>query len=42
MVTPIDNNVIKAIKETRNLFNELKNNFSREETRNIREKFYKK
>ena len=42
MVTPTDNNVIKAIKETRNLFNELRNNFLREETRNIREKFHKK
>ena len=42
MITPTDNNVIKAIKETRNLFDELRNNFSREETRNIREKFHKK
>ena len=42
MITPTDNNVIKAIKETRNLFNELRNNFSREETRNIGEKFHKK
>ena len=38
MVTPPKNNVTKAIKDTRNLFNELRNNGSREETNNIREK----
>ena len=42
MVTPTKNNVTKAIKETRNLFNELTNNFSRGETNNIRKKLYKK
>ena len=42
MVTPTKNNVTKAVKETRNLFNELTNNFSRGETNNIREKLYKK
>ena len=37
-----NNNIIKAIKEARNLFNKLKNNFSREEKKNIRENFFKK
>ena len=42
MVNPTENNIIKAIKEVRKLFNELRNNFSREEIKNIREKFHKK
>ena len=42
MVNPTKNNVIKAIKEVRKLFNELRNNFSRAETEKIREKFHKK
>ena len=42
MVNPTKNNVIKAIKEVRKLFRELRNNFSREETKKIREKFHKK
>ena len=36
------NNVIKAIKEVRELFNELKSNYSRKEIKEIREKLYKK
>ena len=32
----------KAIKEVRELFNGLRSNLSREETKRIREKFYKK
>ena len=32
----------KAIKEVRELFNELKSHLSREETKRIREKLYKK
>ena len=42
MVNPTKNNVIKTIKEVRKLFRELRNNFSREETKKIREKFHKK
>ena len=42
MVTPTKNNVTKAIKETRNLFNELTNNFLRGETNNIRKNFIKR
>ena len=42
MVNPTKNNVIKDTKEVRKHFNELRNNFSREETKNIREKFHKK
>ena len=42
MVNPTKNNVIKATKEVRKHFNELRNNFSREETKKIREKFQKK
>ena len=42
MVNPTKNNVIKAIKEARKRFNDLRNNFSREETKRIREKFHKK
>ena len=36
------NNVINAIKETRELFNKLKSNLPREETKKIRKKLYKK
>ena len=36
------NNDINAIKEVRKLFNERKSNLSREETKKIREKLYKK
>ena len=42
MVKPTKNDVIKAIKEVRKRFNELRNNFSREEREKIREKFHKK
>ena len=42
MVNPTKINVIKAIKEVKKLFSELRNNFSREETKKIREKFHKK
>ena len=36
------NNGIKAIKEVRKLFNELRSNLSREEIKEIRKKLYKK
>ena len=36
------NNVVNAIKEVRELFNELKSSLSREETKRIRNKLYKK
>ena len=36
------NNNINAVKETRKLFNELRSNLSREETKRIRKKLYKK
>ena len=36
------NNVINAIKEVRELFNELRSNLSREETKRIRKELYKK
>ena len=36
------NNDINAIKEVRELFNELKSNLSREETKRIRKELYKK
>ena len=36
------NNDINAIKEVRELFNELKSNLSREETKRIRNELYKK
>ena len=41
MVELTENKVIKEIKETKKIFNKLRN-FSREEIRNIREKFHKK
>ena len=37
-----NNNNITAIKEIRKLFNEVRSNLSREETKRIREKLYKK
>ena len=36
------NNVINAIKEVRELFNELRSNLSREETKKNRKELYKK
>ena len=36
------NNVINAIKEVRELFNELRSNLSREEINRIRKELYKK
>ena len=36
------NNSINAIKGARKLFNELRNNISREETKRIRDKLHKK
>ena len=36
------NNSINATKEVRKLFNEVRSNLSREETKRIREKLYKK
>ena len=41
MVKPTKNDLIEAIKEVRKRFNELRNNFSRAETKRIREKFHK-
>ena len=38
MESTTQNNVINAIKEARELFNELRSNFSRKETKEIREK----
>ena len=42
MVDLTENKVVKEIKETKKLFNELRNDFSREEIKNNREKFHKK
>ena len=39
---PTINNNINAIKEARELFNELKSNYSHEEIKKIRKKFYEK
>ena len=36
------NNIINAIKEVRELFNELKSNLSREKINRIRKELYKK
>ena len=36
------NNNINAIKEVRELFNDLRSNLSREETKRIRKKLYEK
>ena len=35
-------NINNVIKESRELFNEIRSNLSREETKRIREKLYKK
>ena len=42
MESKTTNNNINAIKEVRKLFNEVRSNLSREETKRIREKLYKK
>ena len=42
MESPTSNSNINAVKETRKLFNELRSNLSREETKRIRDKLYKK
>ena len=42
MVEQTENKVIKEIKETTKIFNELRNNFSREEIKDIRGKLFKK
>ena len=42
MESKTTNNDINAIKEVRELFNELRSNFSREETKRIRYNLYKK
>ena len=42
MESPTSNSNINAVKETRKLFNELRSNLSREETKRIRDKPYKK
>ena len=35
MVEPTENKIIKAIKKVRELFNEVRNNFSQEEAKKI-------
>ena len=42
MKYPTSNSNINALKETRKLLNELRSNLSREETKRIRKKLYKK
>ena len=42
MESTSQNNGINAIKEVRQLFNEVRSNFSREETKRIRKELYKK
>ena len=42
MVRPTESKVIIDIKETRKLFNELRNSFLREEIKDIRGKLHKK
>ena len=42
MESTSQNNNIKAIKEVRKLFNDVRNNLSNEETKRIRKKLYKK
>ena len=42
MESPTSNNGINAIKEARKLFNELRSNCSRKETKKIRKKLHKK
>ena len=39
---PTSQNNINAIKEVRELFNEIRSNLSREETKRIRKELYKK
>ena len=42
MESTSQNNNIKAIKDVRKLFNDVRNNLSNEETKGIRKKLYKK
>ena len=42
MESTSQNNNIKAIKEVRKLFNDVRNNLSNEETKRIRKELYKK
>ena len=42
MKSQTSHNNINAIKETRKLFNKVRSNISREETKRIRKKLYKK
>ena len=42
MESTSQNNNINAIKEVRELFNEIRSNLSREETKRIRKELYKK
>ena len=42
MVNPTKNNVIKAIKEVRKLFNELRNNFHEKKQRKLEKNFIKR
>ena len=42
MESPTSNSNINAVRETRKLSNELRSNLSREETKRIRKKLYKK
>ena len=42
MVELTKNKAIKEIKETKKIFNELRDKFGKEEIKNIREKFQKK
>ena len=42
MESPTSNSNINAVKETRKLFNELRSNLSREETKRIRKNSIKK
>ena len=42
MESTSQNNGVNAIKEARKLFNEARSNLSREETKRIRKKLYKK
>ena len=42
MESRTSNNVINAIKEVRELFNEIRSNLSCEETKRIRRELYKK
>ena len=42
MKSPTSNNYINAVKDTRKFLNDLRSNLSREETKRIRKKLYKK